>query len=444
MFSFLKKTGPFKHKNARLYLLFTIFYNARAYYPVLTILFLDLGLTLSQFIALNIVWAATIFLLEVPSGAFADTWGRKKLLTLSSVLMLAEMLLLLFAPKDGGFILLSICAANRLLSGTSEALASGADEALVYDTLEQAGDENLWDELLSFSMKLRSFGFVIAMALGGLLYDPSILNKLTGLNLDQSLTLRLPLILVTLQSIGCIVISLYMNEVDPKDPQEKSIKAALKTTLGAVRWVLQTKVAFTIILGSLIIDAFSRNFATITSQYYRVIAYPEWSFGFIGAFVGIVGIFIPGIARKQTQRFSLLTNYFISGIILFLGLIGLAFAIDYWGIIPGIIVMAALAQISFFTSYYLNRITSSKQRATVLSVKGLAFNLGYGGISLVYSALVASLKTKYEHSESQVSDNSALVESLWYLPLFLAIAMSLYFVWAKFFGENIPATKKSP
>ena len=43
-------------------------------------LFLDYGLTLGQFGMLNGVWAATIVLMEVPSGALADTIGRRNLL----------------------------------------------------------------------------------------------------------------------------------------------------------------------------------------------------------------------------------------------------------------------------------------------------------------------------------------------------------------------------
>ncbi|MDE0835020.1 MAG: hypothetical protein OSA84_01555 [Akkermansiaceae bacterium] len=56
-------------KNPGRYVWFTTLYNARAYYPILAILFLDLGLTLDQYVMLNLVWAATIFLFEVPSGA---------------------------------------------------------------------------------------------------------------------------------------------------------------------------------------------------------------------------------------------------------------------------------------------------------------------------------------------------------------------------------------
>ena len=49
MSSLLRRTGPFAHRNPRLYVLFTLLYNARAYYPVLAIFFTDLGLTLDDF-----------------------------------------------------------------------------------------------------------------------------------------------------------------------------------------------------------------------------------------------------------------------------------------------------------------------------------------------------------------------------------------------------------
>src|SRR6476620_9505364 len=95
--------------NARRFVLFTVFYNARAYYPVLAVLFLDLGLTLDQFVLLNLIWAATIFLFEVPSGALADTAGRRPLLITAAGLMIMEMLCLLLAPRNGGTLLVTLC-----------------------------------------------------------------------------------------------------------------------------------------------------------------------------------------------------------------------------------------------------------------------------------------------------------------------------------------------
>ena len=78
--------SPFAIGNVRRFIAFRAFFNARFYYPVFTILFLDFGLTLTQFALLNVVWAVTIVLLEVPSGALADTLGRKNLLVFAGAL----------------------------------------------------------------------------------------------------------------------------------------------------------------------------------------------------------------------------------------------------------------------------------------------------------------------------------------------------------------------
>ena len=188
--------------NPQRFVLFTVFYNARAYYPVLAILFLDLGLTLDQFVLLNLIWAATIFLFEVPSGALADTIGRKKLLVTAAALMVVEMLCLLFAPRDGGVILLTLCVINRICSGLSEACASGADEALAYDSLPEKEQADAWDKLLATAMRWRSVGFVFAMILGGLIYNPEPLNHVLPENLQLSADVahRLPVAVVLCRS----------------------------------------------------------------------------------------------------------------------------------------------------------------------------------------------------------------------------------------------------
>ena len=48
--------------NVRLFLAFRLLFNARFYYPVLAILFVDLGLTLDQYALLNVAWAVSIVL----------------------------------------------------------------------------------------------------------------------------------------------------------------------------------------------------------------------------------------------------------------------------------------------------------------------------------------------------------------------------------------------
>ena len=63
-----KSKSPFVISNIRLFIAFRIFFTARFYYPIFTILFLDFGLSLEQFALLNVAWAASIVVCEVPSG----------------------------------------------------------------------------------------------------------------------------------------------------------------------------------------------------------------------------------------------------------------------------------------------------------------------------------------------------------------------------------------
>ena len=61
-------------------------------------MFLDFGLSIEDFALLNALWAASIVVFEVPSGALADKLGRRRLVVFSSWLMVIEMAILCFMP----------------------------------------------------------------------------------------------------------------------------------------------------------------------------------------------------------------------------------------------------------------------------------------------------------------------------------------------------------
>ena len=159
-------TSPFQVNNVRRFIAFRIFFNSRFYYPIFTILFLDFGLTLSQFALLNAAWAASIVFLEVPSGALADIIGRRKLMIAAGVLMVVEMAVLCFAPRGNPDLLFPVFMVNRILSGAAEAAASGADEAIAYDALKEAGLAHDWGVVLERQMRLGSMTRIFAMSLG--------------------------------------------------------------------------------------------------------------------------------------------------------------------------------------------------------------------------------------------------------------------------------------
>ena len=125
-------------RNWRRFVLFRVLFNSRFYYPVLAVLFLDLGLSAAEYTLLNFAWALAIVFTDVPAGVLADRIGRRPLVVAAAICMVLEMTLLGIAPRNGGLILLLFCLANRLLSGIAEGLASGADEALVFDSIGRA------------------------------------------------------------------------------------------------------------------------------------------------------------------------------------------------------------------------------------------------------------------------------------------------------------------
>lgn len=415
---------PDLSRNANRFVIFSVFFTARAYYPVLAILFIDLGLTLDQFVMLNFIWAITIFLFEVPSGALADTLGRRKLLVAASVLMLLEMLCLLLASWTSGVLLLVLCVINRICSGLSEACASGADEALAYDSLPEQNRPAAWDALLAKVMRWRSIGFVVAMILGGLLYDPRIVNYVlaSDAQITTEFAHRLPVILVLLQALVCLLFTLKMVE-----PAHAIAGAKLENTfnhiLGSARWVLTTPKTLVVILIGVAVDSIVRNFATINSSYYRIIEVPEWTYGFLGALFGVMGFVIPSFAKYLNEKFSLLTNLaFIVGFTL-LGLVALVPAWPIFGLIPAIFVFSVIFCLGFTVSRVLHEEAESFRRATVLSVKGLIFNLGYGLFSLAFAFLL----TRFPDSPEGSALRSAL---LWQVPFFALITLVLL-SWAK-------------
>jgi MFS family permease len=443
-------TSPFKIRNVRLFIAFRVFFNCRFYYPVFTILFLDYGLTLEQFALLNAAWAATIVLLEVPSGALADTVGRRNLLVFTGILMVIEMMLLCFAPRGNVQLLFPIFLVNRILSGAAEASASGADEAIAYDSLQAEGNIRDWPRVLERQMWVRSSAFIIAMSLGAAVYDPHLMQRVVHamgikMQLHQGITLRIPPLLTLLMAICTLITAWRMRESQSRLHQtdagrSPSIAQAFKLTLAAGGWILRTPFALIIILFGLVFDNCIRMIITLNSQYYRLIELPEASFGLIGSGLAIVGLVMPRLARRMVQTHTPVFNLGVMGTLTLIGLIGMTFFWPIIGLLPLIILVAVMYLENFFQSHYLNRITDSHQRATVLSFKGLSFNLAYGLIGVQYSMLLAYLSLGVRANRPDISDiqleNLVFIKSIAWFPGYFLLTMLAVLVFARWRLKN--------
>jgi MFS family permease len=446
---------PFKIPNIRYFIAFRIFFNSRFYYPVFTILFLDFGLSLEQFALLNVVWAITIVFLEVPSGALADVIGRRNLLVFAGMVMVVEIALICFAPMGNIPLLLSIFFINRVLSGAAEAAASGADEALAYDSLMQDGDIKQWGKVLEKEMRYKSIAFVVAMSIGAVVYDSEVMNRFLhwiglDINLSQDVSLRFPLYLTLLMAVLALLSTLRMKE-PPRDDAlvcidnescRKSVIQAFKLTIQAGKWILKTPFALVIILSAMIFDHIIRMIVTLDSQYFRLIDLPEATFGLIGSGFSVLGIFIPRIALKFAENHKPAFNLGLTCVITLIGLFGMALFLPIVGLLPTLILFCAFFLVGFYVSYYLNRITDSKQRATVLSFKGLSLNGAYGLIGIFYSLLVAMQRSRLLNSQPDLQGedlkSTVFVESFKWFPWYFIVVAGLLLIFARWSLRNSP------
>ncbi len=388
-------TGPSSSlaPNATLFLWFRIFFNCRFYYPVFTILFLDLGLSMAEFAALNVVWAITIVLLEVPSGALADQFGRRPLIVAAGWLMVAEMLVLCLMPFGNHDVVLWLFVLNRILSGTAEAAASGADEALAYDSLPEQDRSAHWSRLMARLSRAMALGFIVSSITGSVMYDHSKITALlsyVGLqDIPRALTMKVPLALNFLTGIACLITALRMREpftaVRPPISWIQDMKTAWKRILETAAWIWRTPAALSLLLFGLLFDSIIRLFLTVSSNFYRLVSIPEAWYGLIATIASLLGLLSAGLMERLSNRHSAGTNFFGLGIVVLFSLFAAAHPQQGWlGVALIMPLMLAMRFLQFFLSYYMNEVVDSTRRATALSFRGLSMNLAYGIMTLLF------------------------------------------------------------
>lgn len=413
------------------FIAFRVCFNARFYYPVFMILFLDFGLSVDEFSLLNAIWAAAIIMLEVPSGALADIVGRRNLVIAAAVLMVLEMAVLIALPLDAGHeIILTAFILNRILSGAAEAAASGADEALVYDSLGAQGAEQYWPAVLETLGKAMAIAMFSAMLIGSLVFDPNIWNgafTMLGLDLEWSKldTVKLPLWLCLLTACGALYSAIRMKETNaaPERPHAhwNAIGGAFRSAFKTGKWVLGQRPVWLVIAGAMLLDHVARFGATITSEYLRLSGYPEFTLGPIGSIFALIGIPLAVVARSMIEKQSPMRNALTLAAVTLAALVGLGMNLGFAGIIFIVLLFSVMDIVNPVVSSYLNRLTPSHTRATVLSFKGLALNLAYGGFGLLYAWIFAA------NSSLHNTDGSiAFLQSLKWLPPYFLCALVVF------------------
>lgn len=313
-------------------------------------------------------------LLDVPTGAIADIFGKKK-----------TIIVALFTAFVGSMMIATASSFNIIFIGwmitnLGFALYSGAAEALAYDTLVDLKQEDRFDQVISKASSIDLYTDAITVFIGGLIY---------GLNF------RLPHILWSLAYFVGFIVSFYLIE-----PKVDTIKFSFKNYFNqiglGIKELLQPKlrrffVYFFILLGiyfmyswGFIRPAIADSFGFKAREQGIIIPILTLSSAFLMRY-------IPFFKRKVSEFAGLI----IMAIVMALSFIIASFPIGFWGIIA-MIFIAFSGKLAYpWISIIVNKEIQSKYRATTLSTISLITKIPYVLVAVVAGKAVeqGQLKT---------------------------------------------------
>jgi MFS family permease len=336
--------------NIRKSYLYRFLMNFQLWWPIWVIYLLrERHLSFTQITLLDTPFFILIVLAEIPTGAVADRFGRRTSLMFASTLFAVAVFVFGMA-QNYAVILVSYTA-----WGLAQTFQSGADAAILYDSLKQIGREDDFQEINGRLWAITSFAVLIAMLIG------APLASLTSLSF--------PILLSA--GVGLMAVPVAASMHEPRHSEEASEGDYFKTIVAGLRDVWNTPPLRYIILFSAIV--FMSTFAPLVflQPFLTRHGVGISSLGWWQAPVRAAGILSAlGTARwiaRVGQRGAFLAMPLALGGC-YLALAGIDHAWVYVAFLPCGMVAGMQNPV---LATYINRRIPSARRATILSVQSV-------------------------------------------------------------------------
>lgn len=156
-------------ETVRLYYLFRGLSSALLFKTFLVFFYLENGLNFARIGILQSVFSATVILLEVPTGIWADRFGRGRIMGYGALAMTMSALGYLFFDSFAWFAFLEFLLAFGLT------MTSGADSAFLFDALKRAGQAHRYTDLEGKAGAAKHVGIAVSALAGGILAEYDLL-----------------------------------------------------------------------------------------------------------------------------------------------------------------------------------------------------------------------------------------------------------------------------
>ena len=321
--------------------------------PIIVLFFEKHGLSLTQIMILQATYSFTVAVLEIPSGFFADIYGRRLSLFYGSILTFIGYLIFSFFSGFNEFFIAEI------LLGIGGSLISGADSALIYDTLLQLKKDEDYTKVEGKNYGIGNVSEGIAGVIGGFLAITS---------------LDLPVYIQTFVLFFSIPISYSLVEPESSYKLAKSIKSiwlVVKETFfeeNKLKWYIIYSSSMGI--GTLSIAWFVQPFLI-------EIETPLFYYGIIWAGLNI----ITGITSYYSYLFKHKNLLIYISLIMVISFILLGYNISMYGLIFIVFIYLIRGIITPTLRNLININSSSERRATVLSLRSFIIRISFAMIA---------------------------------------------------------------
>lgn len=284
------------------YYLYIIFTNLR-FTRIVNIIFIVqfLGLSLVQFAFFQSIFLFSQLVSEIPSGILGDRFSKKKIVLLGLVLLSITPLLTLSSILLMKDYIYYVMLGTFVLEGVGNALLSGADDALFFESLRSEGKEESYGKIRGKLQLISALTLGIATFIGGGLY---------------SITRYLPYFIQSFTLIGSmiIIISIPDNQKHAIEDLNQNGVPKFKELFSVFHRLLKsTKILFMFAFTTVIVSAINAVFALLP-DYFSKIGFSTSTNGAMFMIYSIIG----GIVATQAYKISKIR---VSKLIMLLSLI---------------------------------------------------------------------------------------------------------------------------
>lgn len=322
----------------------------------------------TEIMILQAVFTFSMFLLEIPTGVIADWFGRKTSLVLASIMGIIAPLIYSSYPNFWVF------AFAEFTWAIGATLLSGADSALIYDSLKEDKNEKESKKVLSRYGSFGLAGIFFAALIGGLI--------------AQYFGVRMAMMFTSVPMFISLMIALTFKE--PGEHKKKREKSYWKTLRGGVKYLgghreLRILMFDYIVIGTLAFFIIW-VYQVILQDYNLSIGW----FGFVHGAIVVGEIIVLNNIERIEKLFGSKKNYLTySSVIIGLLFLVLAFVRNIYIAVFSIFLIGSfgLTRKNLFSSYF-NKFIESHNRATVLSVISMFYSLSMAILDIVLGAIV--------------------------------------------------------